>query len=161
MASVTAGKVTIGGLAFGAVECDLELDDGSTWHFVGYYADAGAGVGVCDSPTGDFPGESHMLGGCFMEVIQVPAGMGIAFNDFHGEIGQVGGLFKGAVIELGVGGGTWTQPWNPPSEESTLAVGDSLHVEFDHIFEPAKESHSATAESAVAGVAEDYADSAE
>ena len=134
MASVTSGKVTIGGAVFGAVEADITLDDGNSYHFVGYYADAGAGVGICDDPTGDFPGESHILGGCFMEVIQVPGGMGVAFNDFHGEIGQLGGVFKGAVIELGVGGGTWTS-------ESTAAaqVGDKLHVELEHEFAAAED----------------------
>jgi len=154
MASVTSGKVTIGGLAFGAVEADIELDNGDTYHFVGYYADAGAGVGVCDAPTGDFPGESHILGGCFMEVIQVPGGMGVAFNDFHGEIGQLGGVFKGAVIELGVGGGTWTTPWSPPSEvsEEGSGVGKPLHVELDHVYEPAKKTES--------GIDPDYAESA-
>lgn len=128
MASVTSGTVTIGGLAFGAVEADIVLDDGNAYHFVGYYADAGAGVGVCDDPTGDFPGESHILGGCFMEVIQVPGGMGVAFNDFHGEIGQLGGVFKGAVIELGVGGGTWTSS----SEGQEHPKPESVRVSMTH-----------------------------
>jgi len=88
----------------------MQTDDGTSYHFVGYYADCGVGVGVCDDAEGDFPGLSHILGGCMMEVIQVPGGMGVAFNDFHGEIGQLGGVFKGAIIQLGVGGGTWTSP---------------------------------------------------
>lgn len=134
MASVVSGTVTIGGIAFGAVEADIKLDDGNSYHFVGYYADAGVGVGVCDNPTGDFPGESHILGGCFMEVIQVPGGMGVAFNDFHGEIGQVGGLFKGAVIELGVGGGTWTSA----SAEAASKKADKVHLELEHVFADAE-----------------------
>jgi hypothetical protein len=125
------GSVTIGGTVFGAVEADIELDNGDKYHFVGYYADAGAGVGVCPDAEGDFPGESHILGGCFMEVIQVPGGFGVAFNDFHGEIGQLGGVFEGAVIELGVGGGTWT---SASAEERKLNVGDRLSVELEHEF---------------------------
>ena len=77
MASVTSGTVTIGGTVFGAVEADIVLDDGTSWHYAGYYADCGAGVGVCNAPTGDFPGESHMAGSCFMSVIQVPGGFGV------------------------------------------------------------------------------------
>lgn len=135
MASVTSGKVTIGGTVFGAVEVDdLVLDDGTTWSFRGYYADCGAGVGVCNSPSGDFPGESHMAGSCFMSVIQVPGGFGLSFDDFHGHIGTLGGVFEGAVIELGVGGGSWTQE----SGLEATAEGDKLHIELDHIFEAAK-----------------------
>ena len=109
MASVTGGTVTIGGTVFGAVEADITLDDGTSWHYAGYYADCGAGVGVCNSPTGDFPGESHMAG----ELLHVgdpgPGGFGVSFDDFHGHIGTLGGVFEGAIVELGVGGGTWTQ----------------------------------------------------
>ena len=43
MASVTSGTVTIGGTVFGAVEADIVLDDGTSWHYAGYYADCGAG----------------------------------------------------------------------------------------------------------------------
>jgi hypothetical protein len=131
MASVVSGTVTIGGIAFGAVEADIKLDDGTSWHYAGYYADAGAGVGVCDAPTGDFPGESHMEGSCFMSVIQVPGGFGVSFDDFHGHIGTLGGVFKGAIIELGIGGGAWTKE---SGEASELKVGDKLHLELDHEF---------------------------
>ena len=101
------GSITIGGAAFGAVTIDMETDDGTKYHFTGYYADAGIGVGVCDDAEGDFPGLSHIIGGCMLEVAAVPGGMGIAFNDLHGEIGQLGGVFKGAVVQAGFGGGSW------------------------------------------------------
>jgi len=143
MASVVSGTVTIGGTVFGAVEADVKLDDGSSWHYAGYYADCGAGVGVCPSPTGDFPGESHMSGSCFMSVIQVPGGFGVSFDDFHGHIGTLGGVFEGAVIELGVGGGTWTQ--ESAEDAAVLVEGSTLHLQMEHVFEPAKDSHSATA----------------
>ena len=125
MASVVSGNVTIGGTVFGAVEADITLDDGTTWHFAGYYADCGAGVGVCNSPTGDFPGESHMSGSCFMSVIQVPGGFGVSFDDFHGHIGTLGGVFEGALIELGVGGGSWTQE----SAEDADTAGGGIRTE--------------------------------
>ena len=136
MASVTSGTVTIGGVVFGAVEADIKLDDGSSWHFAGYYADCGAGVGVCNNPSGDFPGESHMAGSCFMSVIQVPGGFGVSFDDFHGHIGTLGGVFAGAIIELGVGGGAWTQE----SAEDAVALeeGSELHLAMSHVFEGAK-----------------------
>jgi len=145
MASVVSGTVTIGGTVFGAVEADVKLDDGSSWHYAGYYADCGAGVGVCPSPTGDFPGESHMSGSCFMSVIQVPGGFGVSFDDFHGHIGTLGGVFEGAVIELGVGGGTWTQVDEDDETLGPLVEGSMLDVQFHHVFEAAKDSHSATA----------------
>lgn len=137
MASVVSGNVTIGGTVFGAVEADVTLDDGTSWHFVGYYADCGAGVGVCNSPSGDFPGESHMAGSCFMSVIQVPGGFGVSFDDFHGHIGTLGGVFEGAVIELGVGGGTWTE--TSGDEVAELVEGAELDVHFHHVYEAAKE----------------------
>lgn len=151
MASVTGGKVTIGGTVFGAVEADITLDDGTSWHYAGYYADCGAGVGVCNNPTGDFPGESHMAGSCFMEVIQVPGGFGVAFNDFHGEIGQLGGVFEGAVIELGVGGGSWTED---SDFSGAVEEGSKLDLEFHHVYEGAKDADET-------GVDPDYAESAE
>lgn len=132
MASVTGGTVTIGGTVFGAVEADITLDDGSSWHYAGYYADCGAGVGVCDAPTGDFPGESHMSGSCFMSVIQVPGGFGVSFDDFHGHIGTLDGVFKGALIELGVGGGSWTEESGTP-----LAEGDIVRVHAEHVLQSA------------------------
>ena len=132
MASVTGGTVTIGGTVVGAVEADITLDDGSSWHYAGYYADCGAGVGVCDAPTGDFPGESHMSGSCFMSVIQVPGGFGVSFDDFHGHIGTLGGVFKGALIELGVGGGSWTEESGTP-----LAEGDIIRVHMEHVVQAA------------------------
>jgi hypothetical protein len=122
------GTVTIGGLAFGAVEVDMETDDGNKYHFVGYYADAGAGVGTAPDAEGDFSGLDHILGGCFLSVIQVPGGFGVSFDDFHGHIGTLGGLFEGAVIELGFGGGTWTSA----DEAKEYKVGDTLHVELQH-----------------------------
>ena len=135
MASVVSGKVTIGGTVFGAVQVeDLVLDDGTTWSFKGYYADCGAGVGICPNPSGDFPGESHMAGSCFMSVIQVPGGFGISFDDFHGHIGTLGGVFEGAVIELGVGGGSWTQE----SGVAAAAEGEALELTFHHVYEAAK-----------------------
>ena len=133
MASVVSGSVTIGGTVFGAVEADVKLDDGTSWHYAGYYADCGAGVGVCNSPSGDFPGESHMYGSCFMSVIQVPGGFGVSFDDFHGHIGTLGGVFNGAVIELGVGGGAWTKESGAEVERASKA-GDKLHVELEHEF---------------------------
>ena len=133
MASVTSGTVIIGGTVFGAVEADIKLDDGTSWHYAGYYADAGAGVGECDSPSGDFPGESHMSGSCFMSVIQVPGGFGVSFDDFHGHIGTLGGVFKGAIIELGIGGGSWTQV-SSEDEPHKLAAGDIVRVELEHAF---------------------------
>lgn len=137
MASVVSGTVTIGGTVFGAVEADIKLDDGTSWHYAGYYADCGAGVGVCNNPSGDFPGESHMEGSCFMSVIQVPGGFGVSFDDFHGHIGTLGGVFEGAVIELGLGGGKWDEQ---SAEDSTpLAAGDSLVLHLEHVLEPAKE----------------------
>ncbi len=137
MASVTSGTVTIGGTVFGAVEADIKLDDGSSWHYAGFYADCGAGVGVCNNPSGDFPGESHMAGSCFMSVIQVPGGFGVSFDDFHGHIGTLGGVFEGAIIELGVGGGTWTQE---SAEDATpLEAGRELALRMEHVFEPAKD----------------------
>ena len=144
MASVVSGSVTIGGTVFGAVEADVKLDDGTSWHFAGYYADCGVGVGICDDPSGDFPGESHMAGGCFMSVIQVPGGFGVSFDDFHGHIGTLGGVFKGAVIELGVGGGTWTQ--ESAEDAASLVEGSVLHLEMEHVFEPAKKLADAEAE---------------
>ena len=135
MASVVSGKVTIGGTVFGAVEVDdLVLDDGTTWSFRGYYADCGAGVGICPSPTGDFPGTSHMAGSCFMSVIQVPGGFGLSFDDFHGHIGTLGGVFEGAIIELGVGGGSWTEGGG----DIALVEGDRLELDMHHVFEAAK-----------------------
>lgn len=154
MASVTSGTVTIGGTVFGAVEADIVLDDGTSWHYAGYYADCGAGVGVCDAPSGDFPGESHMAGSCFMSVIQVPGGFGVSFDDFHGHIGTLGGVFKGALIELGVGGGTWTQ--ESAEDASELVEGAHLHLEMSHVFEAAKDAGENKA-----GIAPDYAESAE
>lgn len=136
MASVVSGTVTIGGTVFGAVEADIKLDDGTSWHYAGYYADCGAGVGVCNNPTGDFPGESHMEGSCFMSVIQVPGGFGVSFDDFHGHIGTLGGVFEGAVIELGVGGGKWDK--ESAEDAEPLAEGDRLELDFVHEFEPAK-----------------------
>lgn len=123
------GTITIGGVAFGAVTVDMETDDGHKYHFSGYYADAGVGVGVCDDAEGDFPGLSHITGGCFLEVAAVPGGMGIAFNDFHGEIGQLGGVFKGAVVNVGFGGGTWSTA----SDAVALGVGDTLKLEMEHV----------------------------
>jgi hypothetical protein len=133
MASVVSGSVTIGGTVFGAVEADVKLDDGTSWHYAGYYADCGAGVGVCNSPTGDFPGESHMSGSCFMSVIQVPGGFGVSFDDFHGHIGTLGGVFEGALIELGVGGGAWTEE-SSEEEHEALKAGDKLDLELHHEF---------------------------
>lgn len=132
MAGVVSGSVTIGGTVFGAVEADVKLDDGTSWHFAGYYADCGAGVGVCNSPSGDFPGESHMEGSCFLSVVQVPGGFGCSFDDFHGHIGTLGGVFIGAVIELGVGGGAWTKVSG--DEVEAVKAGDKLHVELEHEF---------------------------
>lgn len=124
------GTITIGGTVFGGVTVDMETDDGAKYHFAGYYADAGVGVGVCDDAEGDFPGLSHILGGCFLEVAAVPGGMGIAFNDFHGEIGQLGGVFKGAVINVGVGGGTWSSASEAAVE---LKAGETLKLEMEHM----------------------------
>lgn len=132
MASVTSGSVTIGGAVFGAVEADIKLDDGTSWHYAGYYADCGAGVGVCDTPTGDFPGEWHMEGSCFMSVIQVPGGFGVSFDDLHGHIGTLGGVFKGAIIELGIGGGSWTKE-SGEEEVRKLEAGDKIHLSFEHV----------------------------
>lgn len=133
MASAT-GSVTIGGAVFGAVEADITLDNGNKYHFVGYYADAGAGVGVAPNASGDFPGESHILGSCFLSVIQVPGGFGVSFDDFHGHIGTLGGVFEGAVIELGIGGGTWTAV---SGETVKAAPGDIVKLELEHAFESA------------------------
>lgn len=141
MASVVSGSVTIGGTVFGAVEADIKLDDGTSWHYAGYYADCGAGVGVCNAPTGDFPGESHMSGSCFMSVIQVPGGFGVSFDDFHGHIGTLGGVFIGAIIELGVGGGSWTQE-SDVEHRKALEVGDTLDVQLHHQFAAAEEEDS-------------------
>lgn len=120
------GQITIGGVGFGGVVIDMQTDDGNKYHFRGFYADAGVGVGVCNDAEGDFPGLSHIIGGCFMELAAVPGGMGIAFNDFHGEIGQLGGVFEGAVVQAGVGGGTWS------SESSDLKPGDKIRIELEH-----------------------------
>lgn len=133
------GKITIGGVAFGAVTVDMETDDGNKYHFTGYYADAGVGVGVCNDAEGDFPGLSHILGGCFLEVVAVPGGMGIAFNDFHGEIGQLGGVFAGAVVNVGFGGGTWTTA----EAAAELKAGDTLHVELEHVLAAQEEDDGA------------------
>lgn len=102
------GTVTIGGAGFGAVEADMETDDGHKYHFVGYYADAGVGVGKCSDAEGDFPGLDHIIGGCMMEVAQAPGGAIVNFHDLHGEIGSLGGVFAGAVVQVGFGGGTWS-----------------------------------------------------
>ncbi len=118
------GTVTIGGTVFGAVTADMETDDGQKYHFVGYYADAGAGVGVCSDAEGDFPGLSHILGGCMMEVAQAPGGAIVNFHDLHGEIGSLGGVFIGAVVQVGFGGGTWSYADSAGKElEAALAVG--------------------------------------
>lgn len=121
------GTMTIGGMGFGTVEVDMETDDGHKWHFVGYYADAGAGVGVAPDAEGDFPGLSHIDGSCFMSVAQAPGGAIVSFDDFHGHIGSLGGVFEGAVIELGIGGGSWT-----PEDSEQLKVGDTLKLEFEY-----------------------------
>ena len=134
------GTITIGGVAFGAVTVDMETDDGQKYHFAGYYADAGVGVGVCNDAEGDFPGLSHIIGGCFLEVAAVPGGMGIAFNDFHGEIGQLGGVFEGAVVNVGFGGGTWS---HASGEEVAAVPGDKLKVELEHVFTEAAEDDAA------------------
>lgn len=102
------GQVTIGGTVFGAVEADMETADGVKYHFVGYYADAGVGVGKCPSASGDFPGLDHIIGGCMMEVAQAPGGAIVNFHDLHGQIGSLGGVFEGAVVQVGFGGGTWS-----------------------------------------------------
>ena len=62
MASVVSGSVTIGGTVFGAVEADIMLDDGTSWHYAGYYADCGAGVGVCNNPTATSPARATWPG---------------------------------------------------------------------------------------------------
>lgn len=149
------GTITIGGVAFGAVTIDMETDDGNKYHFSGYYADAGVGVGVCDDAEGDFPGLSHIIGGCFLEVAAVPGGMGIAFNDFHGEIGQLGGVFKGAVVNVGVGGGTWSSA----SDAAELKPGDHIRLELDHVL--VTEEGVGGSATSVSGISEDYAESAE
>ncbi len=102
------GTLTIGGTIFGGVVADMVTDDGRSFHFVGYYADAGVGVGVCNDAEGDFPGLDHIEGSCMMEVAQAPGGAIVNFNDFHGEIGSLGGVFAGAVVEVGIGGGSWS-----------------------------------------------------
>ena len=72
-----------------------------------------------------------------MSVIQVPGGFGVSFDDFHGHIGALGGVFEGAIIELGVGGGSWTQETAEDAEP--LAVDGKLQVDLDHVYEPAKD----------------------
>lgn len=132
------GTITIGGVVFGGVTVDMETDDGSKYHFAGFYADAGVGVGVCNDAEGDFPGLDHIIGGCFMEIAAVPGGMGIAFNDFHGEIGQLGGVFEGAVVQAGVGGGTWSS-----ESAGELKAGDKIRLELEHVLEASEEPEAA------------------
>jgi hypothetical protein len=85
------------------------MEDGSKYHFVGYYADAGAGV-AHGTVSGDFEGLSHILGSCAFTIEQGgigPGGIAIQWWDFHGTIGNLEGFMYGAVVNLGIGGGKW------------------------------------------------------
>ena len=107
------GSVSFGGAAGGgAIVCDITTDDGHKYHFVG-------GIGYIGSPTGgygttlegDFPGLSHILGGCAVEVLagsMGPGGIQMTFFDLHGQIGTLVGYVFGGGAAFGMGGGTWT-----------------------------------------------------
>lgn len=118
-----SGVVTIGGTVFGGVTVDLTLEDGSKYYFKGYYADAGVGV-AHGTLSGDFEGLSHILGSCGFTVEQGgvgPGGCAIQFWDFHGTIGNIEGFLYGAVVQLGIGGGSWD---NDEDEGRVSQIGD-------------------------------------
>jgi hypothetical protein len=105
-----SGAVDFGGIGFGGLTCDLTCDDGSRYHFTGYCADIGAG-NAAGTLEGDFEGLSHILGSCAFTLEHGgigPGGIAIQWWDFHGTIGTIEGFIYGAVINLGIGGGTWT-----------------------------------------------------
>ena len=113
------GVVTIGGTIFGGVTVALTCDDGSKYDFKGYYADAGVGV-ASGTLDGDFEGLSHILGSCAFTLEQAgigPGGLAIQFWDFHGTIGNLQGFMYGAVVQLGIGGGSW----NNDQDENNLS----------------------------------------
>lgn len=105
------GSVTFGGVGFAAITADIKLADNTAYHFAGYIGDVGTPqVGYGTNFSGDFPGLSHILGSCAVEVASAgigPGGAQITWFDLHGQIGTLVGYVFGGGFDIGLGGGKW------------------------------------------------------
>jgi hypothetical protein len=98
------GTVTFGGAAgYGAVMVDITLEDGRQYHYTGHMGQIGSpNVGHGKDFQGDFPGLSHILGKCAVEIVAGGVGAGgaqMTFFDLQGQIGTlVGSVLGGGCI---------------------------------------------------------------